>query len=390
MNGNLTPRQRANMALDHREPDRVPIALAETSCSGITRVAYWNLVEHLGLEVPEPYLVHKVMQIVAPDEQVLERFDVDFRGIFRGSPDNWEDIQIDEETYEDQWGLRWRKPPTSFYYDSVNSPLAGNITVQDIARYPWPDPTDPGQFRDMRAQVQHWRSRGDYALVLNLGLGSIDQSQFMRGFEDWYVDTALNPDLLGALMDVILEYNLAVTEQALNLVGGDIDIFFFGDDIATQSGLMISPSTYRELIKPRQEKMFGFVHDHTDAKILYHTCGSVYSLLEDFIDIGVDIINPVQVSAADMDTARLKAEFGDRLSFWGGIDTQSVLPNGTTEDVRAEVERRIADLAPGGGYVLNSVHNIQPDVPPANVIAMYDHGKKVGTYPIRIPKAEGA
>lgn len=368
----------------------MPISLGDTTCTGITLVAYRNLTQHLEFQVPEPNLVHKVMQIVEMDERVLKRFDVDFRGIYGGSPDNWEDIQIDEETYQDRWGLRWRKPPTSFYYDLVHSPLAGTITTQDIASYPWPDPTDPGQFRDLKSQVEHWKTIGDYALVLNLGLGTIDQSQFMRGFEDWYIDSALNPHLLGALMDVIQEFNLAVVEQALELVGDDIDIFFFGDDIATQSGPMISPEAYRSLIRPYQEKMFGFVHDHTDAKILYHTCGSVYGLLEDFIGVGVDIINPVQVSATDMDTDRLKGEFGDRLSFWGGIDSQSVLPKGTVEDVGLEVEQRISDLAPGGGYVLNPVHNIQPDVPPANVVAMYDHGKEVGSYPIRVPRAEGA
>ena len=205
----------------------------------------------------------------------------------------------------------------------------------------------------------------------------------MRGYEDWYADVALNADLVGALMDAVLEFDLAVMEQALDLVGEDIDVILFGDDVTTQSGPMISPKSYRKLIRPRHERLFDFIHDRTDAKIMYHSCGSAYCFMEDFIDIGVDIINPVQVSAADMDTARLKAEFGDRISFWGGIDTQSVLPHGTEEEVRAEVEKRIADLAPGGGYVLAPVHNIQPDVPPENIVAMCDHAKVVGTYPIR-------
>ena len=222
----------------------MPISLGDTTCTGITLVAYRNLTQHLEIQVPEPNLVHKVMQIVEMDEQILKRFDVDFRGIYSGSPDNWEDSQIDEETYQDRWGMRWRKPPTSFYYDLVHSPLAGAITTQDIVSYPWPDPTDLGQFRDLKSQVEHWKKAGDYALVLNLGLGTIDQSQFMRGFEDWYIDSALNPHLLGALMDVIQEFNLAVMKQALEMVGDEIDIFFFGDDIATQSGPMISRRSY--------------------------------------------------------------------------------------------------------------------------------------------------
>jgi uroporphyrinogen decarboxylase len=147
---------------------------------------------------------------------------------------------------------------------------------------------------------------------------------------------------------------------------------------------MISPSSYRKLVKPRHARLFELIRSRSRAKIMYHCCGSAYCFMEDFIEIGVDIINPVQVSAADMDTTRLKAEFGDRISFWGGIDTQSVLPHGTETEVCEEVERRIADLAPGGGYVLAPVHNIQPDVPPENIVAMCDHAKAMGTYPIGI------
>lgn len=384
MSDKLTPRQRVNMALNHQEPDRVPIDLGGTSVTQITLLAYQELTRHLGVSVPDPTLTNKIMQLANMDEQVQLRCDADVRPIFLGAPDNWEDIQIDEETFRDQWGWVWRKPPTSFYYDLVESPLAGDITIQDIARHPWPDPSDPGLFRDIEAQVEHWRSRGDYALVLNPGLGMSENSQLLRGYEDWYIDVALNPGLVAALMDAILEFDLAVTERALELVGQDIDVFLFSDDITTQSGPMISPKSYQKLIKPRHERLFEFIRDRTDAKIMYHCCGSAYCFMEDFIDIGVDIINPVQVSAANMDTARLKAEFGGRISFWGGIDTQSILPHGTEEEVRAEVEKRIADLAPSGGYVLAPVHNIQPDVPPENIVAMCDHAKVVGTYPVRV------
>lgn len=383
MKGQLTPRQRVNMALSHQEPDRVPIDLGGTSVTGITMVAYRNLVRHLGSPVPEPRLISKIMQLAHTDERIQLRFDADVRPLYMGAPDNWEDIQIDEETYRDQWGWVWRKPPSSFYYDLIESPLAGDITFGDIARYPWPDPTDPGLYRGLKDQVEHWKSRGDYALALTPVFGLADTSQLLRGFEDWYADVALNPGLVAALMDAILEFNLAVMERALELVGDDIDVLEFGDDVTTQSGPMISPSSYRKLVKPRHERLFEFIHSRSRAKIMYHCCGSAYYFMEDFIEIGVDIINPVQVSADDMDTARLKAEFGDRISFWGGIDTQSVLPHGTEAEVREEVERRIADLAPGGGYVLAPVHNIQPDVPPENIVAMCDHAKAVGTYPVR-------
>jgi uroporphyrinogen decarboxylase len=166
--------------------------------------------------------------------------------------------------------------------------------------------------------------------------------------------------------------------------GGDlIDVVATGEDIGFQNGPIVSPELYRELLKPRHMRWFNLVKKHTNAFVHLHSCGSIYKLLPDIIELGVDIINPVQVSARDMDSSILGQEYGDRLSFWGGIDTQRVLPRGTTAEVRAEVKRRISDLAPGGGYVLISVHNIQPDVPLENILAMYDAAKEYGTYPIK-------
>jgi uroporphyrinogen decarboxylase len=162
-----------------------------------------------------------------------------------------------------------------------------------------------------------------------------------------------------------------------------VDVLVTGDDLGSQDSTMMSPADYRRLIKPHEAELLAAIHENCGAKVFFHSCGNVYPIVADLIDIGVDILNPVQVSAGEMaDTARLKREFGARLSFCGGIDTRDVMPNGTTDDVRAEVRRRIADLASGGGYIAAAVHCIQPDVPPDNVVAMCEEVLRSGTYPI--------
>jgi uroporphyrinogen decarboxylase len=182
----------------------------------------------------------------------------------------------------------------------------------------------------------------------------------------------------------VTDIGKAVMEPYLDLAGPYIQMIKMGDDLGAQGGPLMSPKTYRSVVKPYHKELFDFIHERTRARIFLHTCGSVYRLLPDLIEAGVDVLNPVQVSAADMDTRRLKAEFGDRLSFMGAIDTQHVLPFGTPDDVKREVERRIADLAPGGGFILAPVHNVQADVSPENLVTMYRHALQVGMYPIRV------
>jgi uroporphyrinogen decarboxylase len=383
-------RERVLAALSHREPDRVPLDLGATRNSSIIVDAYQRLVKWLGLtdevevDVLQQLGAARGLRLAQVDEQILRRLDVDLRAVFLGPPDNWQDIELDERTYQDQWGVVRCRPPTSYYYDIIHWPLAGDITPSDIVRWPWPDPEDPGLVRGLRERAQKLRETTDYAVVLHLGNIFIHQSQYMRGFEDWYMDFAANPSLICMLMDAILETRLVITRRALEKVGDLIDVVSFSDDIADQRGPMISPAMFRRYLKPRFARYFDLVHSLTSAKVLFHSCGAVRKLLPDFIDLGIDCVNPVQVSAADMDTTRLKREFGDKLVFWGGIDTQHVLPQGSVEDVRDEVRHRIRDLAPRGGYILCAVHNIQPDVPPENVWAMYEAALETGQYPITL------
>lgn len=376
----MTHRERVLAALNHQEPDMVPIDLGSTRCTSIHVAGYQRMKKHFGVEAPD-IITDRMMQPVFVDDRILKALDVDTRGIFPGTPDKTPDVEIDDITYRDEWGVVRAKPAGSYWYDLKESVLSGEISVHDIARHPWPDPEDPGRFRGVREQALEWKRKGDYALVLNLSVGTVHVSQYLRGFQDWYMDMAADQNLIGALMDAITDVTVVMARRMMEEVGDLADVIMTGDDLGTQGGPQVHPETYRKVIKPRHARFYRQVQEMCPhAKIFLHTCGSVYLLLPDLVDIGVQVLNPVQVAARDMDPVKLKKEFGERLSFWGAIDTQQVLPNGTPEDVKAEVETRIDQMGKAGGYVVCGVHNLQPDVPLENVLAMYHHTRKYGVY----------
>ena len=377
----LSHRERVIRALSRQEPDRVPIDLGSTICTSAHIATYQKLKAHFGVDA-EDTIINKMMQTAAIHEPILQALDIDLRAALPGAPDSKPVIPIGDDGYQDEYGVVRRKPPSSFYYDLVKCPLAGPITIQDIINFPWPDPTDPGYTRGLRERLLYLRDNTDYAIVLRLPVPFVHTTQFVRGFEDWFIDLAVDKKLAGALFDAAVEHNTAVATEILK-VGGDLaDVVAFSEDLGFQNGLIVSPELYRELFKPRHKKYFDMVKKHTSAFLHLHSCGSIYKLIPDLIELGVDALNPVQVAAKDMDSSKLAAEFGHRLSFWGGIDSQTVLPKGTVDDVKAEVRRCISDLAPGGGYIVGAVHNIQPDVPVENILAMYDAAKEYGKYPI--------
>ena len=374
-------RERVLKALNHEEPDRVPFDLGGTGNSSVHINKYQELKAHFGVEA-EDTLANKWIRSVVVDEAIIQALDIDFRYLAVGPPERRPDIDVGEDGYRDEWGLLRRMPATSLYYDVVESPLSGPITVRDIVNYPWPDPTDPGPTRGLRERALALRENTDCAISLRLPSPFVHTSQFLRGFEDWFADLAGDPDLAAALFQATVEVSCAQARELLQAVGDLVDIVNLGDDMGFQGGPMVAPEMYRQQLKPWHKKYFDTIRANTSAFIHFHCCGSINQLLDDLIDLGVDVINPVQVTAAGMDSADLASEFGDRVSFWGAIDTQRVMPNGTPADVRAEVERRISDFAPGGGYVLSAVHNIQPDVPLENILAMYEAGREYGSYPI--------
>lgn len=382
----MTPRERVLTTLSLREPDRVPIDLGQAGGDGITIRAYENLVQYLGLPARPIRVSAKASQSALVDEDVLQRFHVDFRRLDLGAPDGWKDQPVGDDGYRDEFGLVRRRPSGGFYYDLVASPMADIDTVEGIERYPWPDADDPGRYRGLRERAEALYRGTDYAIVLQVNCAFFLRCAELRGWENFYVDLAGNPAFAVALMNRYLDIRLRIAKRALEEVGDNLDIVMVStDDLGMNDRTIISPRMYRELVKPIQRRMFDFFTAHTRARRFYHTDGAVYPIIQDLVEIGIEALNPIQVSAAGMgDTAQLKREFGDRIAFWGGVDTHRVLPYGTPEDVRNEVRRRIADLGTGGGYVLCSVHNIQPEVPPANMVAMFDSAYELGRYPLSV------
>jgi uroporphyrinogen decarboxylase len=353
--------------------------LAGTFASTITLQCYRRLKDYLGIR-KETIVMSRRSQVAQPHEEVLLRFDIDTRGLQPQSPAGWVDRVFSDGSYQDEWGVIRSRPPEGGHFYVSGSPFAGEPSLQAIRDHPWPDPYDPGFVQGMMEESRRLHRETDFALILNLPVGLVHQSQFMRGYQEWLTDLLLNPAFAEALMDKMLEIQMIVGERMIEAADGHFDLLFYGDDVAFQGGPMMSLDLYRKMIKPRHRQLFSHLKAKAKAPLVFHSCGSVYPLLEDLIEIGVDCINPVQVSAKDMDTKRLKREFGDRMAFWGAIDTHRVLPFGTPEEVRAEVKQRIEDLAPGGGYVLNSVHNLQPEVPPENIVAMFEAAQEFGQY----------
>lgn len=385
MKAEMTPRERVMATLNLQEPDRVPVDLSQAVGDGITITAYRNLIQHLGLPDRQIRTLAKLSQTARVDEDVLRRFRVDFRRIDLGAPDHWKDEPVGEDGYRDEWGVVRKRPKDGFYYDIVSSPLAEEDTLAALDRYPWPDPDDPGRCRGLGEQARQLHEETDYAVVLVVNCAFFLRCAELRGWENFYMDLAANPTFVSALMERYLDIKLRTAELALEKVGENIDIVMVSsDDLGMIDRTLVSPQMYRALIKPLQKKTFDFFKARTPAKRYFHCDGAVYPLIGDFIEIGVEVLNPIQVSAAGMgDTQKMKADFGDRLAFWGAIDTHQVLPHGSPEDVRREVRKRIRDFGPGGGYVVCSVHNIQPEVPPENVAAMFDEAYEFGRYPIR-------
>jgi uroporphyrinogen decarboxylase len=366
----MTHRERVLTALSHREPDRVPMDVGSARFTGMVKGAYEKLRAHLGFGEPGA-LVDRMQQLVEVDERILEYLDVDCRAFAQGPSDNGGDTELPGGRYRDEWGVVRRRPPGCHYYELDTCPLAGNITAGTIARYPFPDPTDPGITRGLRAKALRLRESG-CAVMYNARFNLVHTAQYLRGFEDWFLDLGRDHALFTCLMEAILARMVALNHRTLAEVGNLIDIVAFGDDIGQQDRGVCSLPLYRKLFRPHQERIVETIRAHTNAKILYHTCGSVYTYISDFIDIGIDALNPIQVTARNMDPARLKKEFGDRIAFWGAVDSQHILPHATPEQVRAEVRRIFEAMGQGGGYVVAAVHNIQPDVPPENIVALFE------------------
>jgi len=378
----MNSRERIVTALNHELPDRLPIDLGGSAVSSIALSTYAALRDHLKLLKVPIRTLETVQQIAVVDDDVLELFGVDVIPVFANPPAGYIPQFVDEagrsDSFKDEFGAPLRRFKGCLYYDWLEFPL-GEPSIDAMRQMPWPDPADPARYRGLRERVQQLRMATARALVgmAPCGHDLFNQLLRVRGMAHGLMDLVAEPEFAEAFLERLTGTIITAQQCFLDEVGDLIDIHFTADDLSGQTSALISPALYRRMIKPRWARIIQAIKGRTKAKIFYHGCGAIEPFLPDLIEIGVDIINPVQVSAAGMEWAQLKKKYGKHLAFWGGgCDTQKVLPYGTTAEVRREVHRRIRDLAPGGGFVFNPVHNIQPLVPVENVVAMFQTAKE--------------
>jgi uroporphyrinogen decarboxylase len=369
----MNPRERALAALNHQEPDRVPVDLGATIVTTLTRIAYDNLRAYLGMPPDTtPDISHRQMDTVYPKEDLLQHYQVDFRPVHMKGPWYFKTRELPaEEAFYDEYGMKWKK--ASYYYDVIERPLAGVETIADLEKYPWPDPYDPGRVAGIRDEARLLYETSPYLVVADIMcLGPFEGACFLRGYDNFAVDLIANPALAQAILDKITDMSIGLWDAFLTQVGDFVHVVCQGDDLGTQRGTYISPAMYRKYVKPCHRRMYDFIRSKTDAKIFMHSCGSVYDVLPDLIDVGVQILNPIQRSAAKMDITTLKQQFGRDLVLWGGgIDVQQVLPYASLQEIEDDVLRTLDILCPGGGYVFVPSHNIQADVTPDRIHKVY-------------------
>ena len=374
----MTPRERFKRIMNFEEADRVPVDMGSHVAS-IHRDAYERLREHLGDESLEnaDMILDRMAQNVVPDEALLQRYGVDFRWI---AP-NWIGVEnVGTDQYRDMWGIVWRYMLDA--YGVAESPLA-ELSLADLAHYDWPNPDDPALWAGLAERARTLYETTDYTLVADaIKGGLLTKALQIRGYSQMFSDLVGDIAFTEALLDKLLELYMAFWSGFMKAVGPYVQMVYFTDDIGGQQSMMISPDTFRALLKPRLTALFAHIKSLADVKIMYHTDGTVTPVIEDIIEMGVDILNPIQTSALGMDTAVLKTLYHGRLAFHGAIDVQQMLPNATPEEVRYDVAKRLYDLGRGGGYILAPCHNIGADVPPENIEALYAAAHELGGYPI--------
>jgi len=382
----MTHRQRLLTALDHKEPDRIPIDLGSTQVTGISLYAYKQLRTYLDLPIEDPVICDRIQQICLPHENILKRFGVDTRGLWpKMNHTDFEDNDDGEYlSHTDEWNLSYRmKKEGGLWYDLYKSPLESlDLSPQTIKKFNWPIGKNPQRIKHLRSQAEAFRHQ-EYAVVLkSICAGLFEMMIRLRGMQNAMMDLLADPQNAGLLLDRILKHKIDYWDMALSELGDVVDVIAEGDDFGTQTSQLISIDTWRTLVKPRQRELIQFMKRKAPGvKIFFHSCGNVRDYIEEFIHMGIDILNPVHITAAGMEAKQLKKDFGDGIVFWGGgIDTQDTLPHGDQFQVIDEVKRNIDIFAVDGGYVFNTIHNIQPDVPPQNIVAMYETVLEHGIY----------
>ena len=405
----MTPRERVLAAIEHRQPDRVPVDLGGTPSSGISAVAYNRLVRCLGLDVGPAKVYDVVQQLAEPDDAVLDRLGIDVIDLGRAfhHTDAWRNITLPcgEEVRVPSWFTHsvapdgtWEvhdaehtriaaMPSRGHFFDQTCFPYLdgypadfrdldramGKVVWAALVHTPWDRAGEADFWTELRAAAQRLRASTDRAIVVCGGCNLFEWGSFLRRLDQFLMDLAAAPDDVERLLDALLERHLAFLERLCRAVGDVVDIVRLGDDLGMDRGPLVSPAMYRRLFKPRHAALCDYIHRHSRMHILLHSCGGIAPLVPDLIEAGFEILNPVQTNCRGMEPERLKREFGSDVVFWGGgCDTRRVLNQASPDEVRRHVRERIEVFAPGGGFVFNTIHNILPEVPPDNILAMFE------------------
>jgi uroporphyrinogen decarboxylase len=385
----MTSRERVLAVLNHEIPDRVPIVVGVSNATGIKMKPYQGLKKILGISAPDDYLYDwPELGSAKMDEETLRRLHVDVRSVLDRFPAQvYERIRSREPHSPciDDWGGGQVEIEPGIWFPGYH-PLAEATTIEEIENYSnWPDMDDPTRFAHVAEEAQKLADENDYAIMATPWLMFPFERAFgLQGMDKFLLNMAMYPDFAEALLRKNLSLCKQLLQNFLTAIGSNIDIIKIGDDLGTQDRLMISPKMYKKILKPIHAELIEHIKRFTNAKIFFHTDGDVFDLIEDFIEIGVDILNPIQTSAGKMaDLEGLKKRYGEKLIFCGAVDTQHILPHGTPQEVRQEIKRVINILGKGGGYMVASVHTIMYEVPPENIIAMTDAVEEFGYYPLK-------
>ncbi len=385
----MTSRDRVLTVLNHEEPDRVPIVIGVSNATGIKMQPYQRIKRIIGVKAPDKFLYQwPELGTAEVDEATMVRLHSDVRGVLDLEPAATRRRNQNRRPHDDcidSWGSGQLEVTPGYWFPGIH-PLIDATTVEELENYPyWPDMNDPSRVAHVADDARRLAAQNEYAIMATPWLlFPFERAHAMQGMEAFLLNMAMYPDFARALLEKIAGYCKVLMGRFLNELGDNVDIIKIGDDLGTQESLMISPQMYRDLLMPIHADFIDFIKARTSAKIFFHSCGDVFPLIEDFIDIGVDILNPIQTSSGKMsDLAALKKRFGRNIVFCGGIDSHRILPYGSVEEVRQEVHRVIDLLGAGGGTMIGAVHTVMDDVPPENVLAMVDAVEEFGHYPLR-------
>jgi len=385
----MTSRERVLTTLHHEQPDRVPLVIGVGNATGIKMKPYRGVKDIIGVQAPDKYIYDwPELGTAEIDEETMRRLHSDVRGVLDLEPEKIRRRNRERDqhsNYIDSWGSGQTETSTGEWFPSVH-PLPEARTVEDLEAYQgWPDMSDPTRIAHVRKSSRRLADENQFAILATPWLlFPFERAFAMQGMDTFLLNMAKDREFARALLEKIAGYCKQLMGRFLDELGNNVDIIKIGDDLGTQAGLMISPTMYREILKPVHADFIAFIKTRTNAKVFFHSDGDVAPLIEDFIEIGVDILNPIQTSAGSMsDLPSLKKRFGNNVVFCGGIDTQRILPFGSTEDVRQEVRRVMQILGPGGGCMIGAVHTVMNDVPPENVLAMVDAVEEFGHYPLQ-------